>query len=98
MNDTDVERTSVLGFKVTKCFDLQRFVFLIVVKLTEEIMFNWREKIVDVWYLGTNQNGIIFELYDSANTPKRVFTMCRTILLQVTSRPFMKNLFVELLN
>ena len=21
-----------------------------------------REKIVDVWYLGTNQNGIIFEL------------------------------------
>jgi hypothetical protein len=41
MNDTsDVERTSVLGFKFTKCFDLQRFVFLIVVKLTEEIMFN----------------------------------------------------------
>jgi hypothetical protein len=36
-NDTD---TSVLGFKFTKCFDLQRFVFLIVVKLTEEIMFN----------------------------------------------------------
>ena len=34
------ERTSVLGFKFTKCFDLQRFVFLIVVKLTEEIMFN----------------------------------------------------------
>jgi hypothetical protein len=25
-------RTSVLGFKFTKCFDLQRFVFLIVVK------------------------------------------------------------------
>jgi hypothetical protein len=40
MNDTDVERTSVLGFKFTKYFDLQRFVFLIVVKLTEEIMFN----------------------------------------------------------
>ena len=40
MNDTDVERTSVLGCKFTKCFDLQRFVFLIVVKLTEEIMFN----------------------------------------------------------
>jgi hypothetical protein len=40
MNDTDVERTSVLGFKFTKCFDQQRFVFLIVVKLTEEIMFN----------------------------------------------------------
>ena len=40
MNDTDVERTSILGFKFTKCFDLQRFVFLIVVKLTEEIMFN----------------------------------------------------------
>ena len=39
MNDTDVERTSVLGFKFTKCFVLQRFVFLIVVKLTEEIMF-----------------------------------------------------------
>ena len=38
MNDT--ERTSVLGFKFTKCFDLQRFVFLIVVKLTEEIMLN----------------------------------------------------------
>ena len=34
MNDTDVERTAVLGFKFTKCFDLQRFVFLI------EIMFN----------------------------------------------------------
>ena len=62
MNDTDVERTSVLGFKFTKCFDQQRFVFLIVVKLTEEIMFNQREKIVDVWYLGTNQNEIIFEL------------------------------------
>ena len=27
MNDTDVERTSVLGFKFTKCFDLQRFGF-----------------------------------------------------------------------
>jgi hypothetical protein len=38
MNDTDVERTAVLGFKITKCFDLQRFVFLIVVKLTEEII------------------------------------------------------------
>jgi hypothetical protein len=30
-------------------------------------MFNYREKIVDVWYLGTNQNGIIFELL-TANT------------------------------
>ena len=37
-------------------------------KLTEEIMFNQREKIVDVWYLGTNQNGIIFELL-TAYTP-----------------------------
>jgi hypothetical protein len=36
--------------------------------LTEEIMFNQREKIVDVWYLGTNQNGIIFELL-TAYTP-----------------------------
>ena len=25
-------------------------------------MFNQREKIVDVWYLGINQNRIIFEL------------------------------------
>ena len=30
-------------------------------------MFNQREKIVDAWYLGTNQNGIIFELL-TANT------------------------------
>jgi hypothetical protein len=30
--------------------------------LTEEILLNQREKIVDVWYLGTNQNGINFEL------------------------------------
>ena len=41
MNDTDVERTSVSGFKFTInaliCKDL--FLF-IVVKLTEEIMFN----------------------------------------------------------
>ena len=40
MNDTDVERTSVLRFKFTKFFDLYIFVLLIVVKLTEEIMFN----------------------------------------------------------
>jgi hypothetical protein len=31
-------------------------------KKNEEIMFNYREKIVDVWYLGTNQNGNFFEL------------------------------------
>ena len=45
MNDTDVERTSVLGFMFTKCFDLQRFVFLIVVKLTEEIMFTHNRRL-----------------------------------------------------
>jgi hypothetical protein len=34
------KKTPSLGFMFTKCFDLQRFVFLIVVKLTKEIMFN----------------------------------------------------------
>jgi hypothetical protein len=40
MKDTDVERTSVSGFKFTINALICKDFFLIVVKLTEEIMFN----------------------------------------------------------
>jgi flagellar assembly factor FliW len=35
MNDTDVERTSVSGFKFTKCFDLFKFDLFDLFKFTK---------------------------------------------------------------